>query len=543
MTHVPRPTVMSLHGMVAAAHPLAAEAGAQILERGGTAFDAAAATAAALNVVEPFMSGLGGLGFATMWVAAENRVRVLDFVPPIPASFTPERFSQRAELHRGPLSVMPPGNLAGWCELVRAHGLLPLGEVLAPAIALARDGFPIAEFGCHETNEMAPAMAELPRLYDQWSRIYWPDGAPLTPGRAIRQPDLAATLERIAADGPDHLYGGPLGRAVVDHLRGLGGTLTLDDLAAVRPVWREPISATYRDLLVHVPPPHCEGFQFLLTLRILDGFALGVLPRDGVEHLDTVFRAIRLAAGLRIANNDPDPETLARLLSDGHVASLRERVRDGRPIVGPTEQWMAEPPPGGEDPGHTTSFSVADRYGNLVCVTQSLGAPFGSGVVVPGTGVCLNNFLFWADVQPGSPNRARPGATLPMCMSPSITLRDGRPVLALGTPGSYGIMQTQAQAMVKHLDFDMPLRDAVEAPRARLWDGRLVELEPRIAVEVLDGLRRRGHDAQHLPADWSWRVGGLQAISVDPESGVIRGAADPRRDGFVAAAITAGEKR
>ena len=153
---------------------------------------------------------------------------------------------------------------------------------------------------------------------------------------------------------------------------------------------------------MHVPPPPCEGFQFLLTLRILEGFDLARLERNGVEHLDTVYRAIRLAAGVRIANNNPAPDKLARLLADDHVEKLRARVRDGRPIAGPTEQWI-EPPAGGEDPGHTTSFSIADRDGNLVCVTQSLGSPFGSGIVVPGTGVCLNNFLYWTEVTPEQP--------------------------------------------------------------------------------------------------------------------------------------------
>ena len=532
---VPRPTVMSLHGLVAAAHPLAAEAGARMLEQGGTAFDAAAATAAALNVVEPFMSGLAGLGSCTAWIAAERRVRVLDFVPRLPASFTADRFSTRESLMRGPHSVMAPGNLAGWCELVRSHGRLSLDEIFAPAVALAEDGFPLAEFGCYEIEETRPLLKAVPAIYDDWARTYWAAGTRLTPGTILRQPDLAATFRTLATEGPDHLYRGPLGHRIVDHLARMGGSLTMADLAAVQPVWRDPLAVSYGGLRVHVPPPPCEGFQFLLTLRILDGFDLAAQDRNGIRHLDAVLRAIRLAAGIRIAHNDPDPETLARLLSDESVEALRSRVRDGQPIAGPTEQWMPEPPPGGEDPGHTTSFSIADREGNLVCVTQSLGSPFGSGVVVPGTGLCLNNFLFWSDVKPGSPNRSKPGGTLPMCMSPSLSTRDGRPVLALGTPGSYGILQTQAQAMVQHVAFGLPIQAAIEAPRARLWDDRLVELEPRISRDVVEALRVRGHDARHFPADWSWRVGGIHAVALDPDTGVMTGAADPRRDGIAAA--------
>ncbi|WP_449254785.1 gamma-glutamyltransferase family protein [Bosea sp. (in: a-proteobacteria)] len=529
--HGRRPTLTSRHGMVAAAHPLAAQAGARLLAQGGNAFDAAAATAAALNVVEPFMSGLAGMGFATMWVGAESRVRVLDFVPPIPASFPAGRFSRRSDLERGPLAVASPGNLAGWCELVKSYGRKSLAEVLAPAIALARDGFALAEFGAAEFEENDPLLKKYPALYPAWSQNYQPGGKAMHLGSLLVQSDLAQTLGEIAAKGPDHFYRGALGEKVVAHLQALGGSMTMADLDAVKTVWREPLSVSYRGLDVHVPPPHCEGFQFLLTLRLLDGLDLSSLQKDGPEHLDLVYRAIRLAAGERIAHNNPSPETLAGILSDASVERLRRRLTDGEPVTGPTEQWT---PQDKEDPAHTTSLSVADSDGNLICITQSLGSPFGSGVVVPGTGLCLNNFLYWADVQTGSPNRARPGDALAMCMSPSISTRDGKPVLALGTPGSYGIMQTQAQAMVQYCDFGLPLQEAIEAPRARLWDGRLVEIENRIAPETIAALVRRGHEARAFDVGWTMRCGGMQAVAVDPATGIFTGAADPRRDGYVA---------
>ncbi len=528
-----RPTMTSVHGMVAAAHPHAAQAGARILANGGNAFDAAAATAAALNVVEPFMSGLAGEGLATMWVAAEKRIRVLDFVPKIPSAFPVERLRERAELERGALPVGTPGNLGGWCELVRSYGRKKLPEIFAPAIALAEDGFALAEFGVFEFEEQRPLLKEYPDLYEPWARAYYPDGAKASVGKLLRQPDLAATLRAIAEKGPEHLYGGALGETIVAHVRRLGGTLTLSDFTDFKPVWREPLPVSYRGLTVHVPPPPCEGFQFLLTLRILEGLDLKGAAPNGVEHLDQVYRAIRLAAGIRIAHNNPAPEKLAELLSDASVERLRARLRDGKPITGPTEQWV---PQAGEDPGHTTSFSIADREGNLICVTQSLGSPFGSGVVVPGTGLCLNNFLYWADVQPGSPNRSRPGGDLLMCMSPSISTRDGKPVLALGTPGSYGILQTQAQAFVHYVDFGLPLQQAIEAPRARLWDGRLVQAENRITPEVIADLKERGHEIEAFDTGWTMKVGGMQAIAVDPATGVFTGAADPRRDGYVATA-------
>ncbi len=526
----PRPTVSSLHGVVAAAHPLAAQAGARVLSNGGNAFDAAAATAAALNVVEPYMSGLAGQGLATCYVAAEKRVRVLDFVPRVPSRFPVERFDSREQLARGPAPVGTPGNLAGWCELVGAYGTRRLPELFASAIKLARDGFPLIEFNVAEINGVADLLGGDPATGAAWAANYTGGARSVAAGSILRQPDLANTLEVIAEQGPSLLYGGELGKRIVAHLASIGGFLTEDDLLAVKPEWKEPLTARYRDLVVNVPPPPCEGFQYLLTLRILDGFDLGRMARDGVEHVDTVLRAIRLAAGVRIANNDPSPDKLARLMADDHVEKLRARVRDGKPVLGPTEQWQ----PGAPE-GHTTSFSIGDREGNLVCVTQSLGAVFGSGVVVPGTGVCLNNFLYWADVNPASPNRSKPGEALPMCMAPGIATREGAACLALGTPGSYGILQTQPQALVQYVDFGLKLQAAIEAPRTRLMDGREAHVEARVATDVRAALAARGHEVMPTP-DWTMKVGGMQAVARDPVTGALTGACDPRRDGYVATA-------
>ena len=203
--HGKRPTLSSLHGVVAAAHPLAAQAGATMLSSGGNAFDAAAATAAALNVVEPFMSGLAGLGLATCYIASEKRVRTLDFVPRVPSKFPVERFTQREDLARGALSVGTPGNFAGWAELVRAYGRKPLGDALQPAIRLARDGFALAEFGVAEFNEQIPLLKQFADLYPEWSRTYTQGADSVALGRIIRQPDLAKTLEALADQGPAHL--------------------------------------------------------------------------------------------------------------------------------------------------------------------------------------------------------------------------------------------------------------------------------------------------------------------------------------------------
>ena len=528
-----RPSVSSLRGIVAAAHPQAAQAGASILRTGGNAFDAAVATAAALNVTEPYMSGLAGMGMATCYIAEEQRVRTLDFVTRVPSQFPAGRFSNREELARSPIAAGAPGNLAGWCELVRSHGRKSLAEVFAPAIVLARDGFPLTEYNVSAFNDTVAEFKGHHAFYDDWARNYT-SGAAMAVGGVLRQPDLARTFEMIARDGPDHLYGGALGKALVSHVRALGGRLTLEDLESVEPVWLDPLVAMYRGIDVHTLPPPCEGFQYLLTLRILDGLDVTSMERNGLDHLDTLYRAIRLAAGTRIAHNNPSAERLTGLMSDDAVEIHRARVRDGEPIEGPTEQFLA-PVPADLVHQHTTSFSVADGDGNIVCVTQSLGAKFGCGVVVPGHGVCLNNFLYWGEVDERGPNALRPGAPLALPLAPSIATRSARPVLALGTPGSYGICQTQVQALVQHIDFGLGIQDAIDAPRARLWDGRRVEVERRIPTDTIAALTERGHAAEAI-APWSTAVGGMQGIAIDPTTGVMTGGCDARRDGFVASA-------
>jgi gamma-glutamyltranspeptidase / glutathione hydrolase len=529
-----RPTIASLNGIVAAAQPLAAQAGVRVLAQGGNAFDAAAAVAAALNVVEPYMSGLAGMGMATCYVAKERRVRTLDFVPPVPRQFPAGRFKLRADLKRGAQGAGSPGNLAGWHELVRAYGRKPFADALAPAIGLARDGYPLVEYGVVEINEVAAELNSRADLFPAWAALYAGGTGRAAFGDVLRQAALARTFEAIASEGPAYLYDGPLGRALVAQSRQHGGCLTLADLADVKPVWLDPLSARYRGLLIHTLPPPAEAFQYLLTLRALDGVDFAKRERNGIEHLDIVYRTIRLAAGVRIANNNPAPELLASLMADDHVERLRRRARDGGPIEGQVEQSLV-PQPVALAHEHTTSFSVADRDGNAVCVTQSLGSPFGCGVVVPEHGICLNNFLHWGEAAAGTRNHLAPGAPLALPLAPSIATRDGEPVIVLGTPGSYGICQTQTQVLVQHVDYGLSLQDAIDAPRARLWDGRRILIESRIAPATIAALGDRGHEVNVGPPWEKMLVGGMQGIVRDPRTGMLSGACDIRRDGFVAA--------
>ncbi len=523
-----RPTVRSLHGMVAAAHPLAAAAGAQMLASGGNAFDAAAAVGATLGVVEPAMSGLAGMGVATCWVAKERCVKVLDFMGRVPAEFPAGRFTDISQLNRGAASCGIPSNLAGWAELIDAYGEKTLGDALEPAVALAQDGIPLTDYTLDAIGRTSHEAAGQ-RMFDEWRRTYTQAA-----GQILRQPDLARTLAAIAADGPAHLYDGPLGRALVEFVSQAGGCITARDLGAVRPAWVAPLDAAYRAWSVHVPPPPSEAFQYLLTLRLLDGFNIAHHPRGSVEHLDLVWRAIRIAAGARV-RCDRSAGSVTSLFSDESIKGLRARLSDGTLVEGVTEHYPDSASPGPAQ-DHTTSFSVADRAGNVICCTQTLGVSFGSGMVVPGTGVCLNDLHYFGDINPDSPNALRPGGPLGLPIAPSIVTRAGQPILALGTPGGYGICQTQAQVLVQHLDYGLSLQDAIDAPRARLWNGTAVLAESRLDANAAAALQSRGHDIEQRDA-WSIRVGGMHGIAIEPATGVMTGAADPRRDGVPVAPV------
>lgn len=519
-----RPSVRGTRAMVASAHPLASLAGIAMMQRGGNAFDAIAATAAALNVVEPFMSGIGGLGMAVVRTA-DGRVRSLDFHPPVPRDFDAASLT-KAQTQDGPNASGVPGSLAGWCHLVEELGRLDLATIFGPAMEYATEGVATSPF----YSAMARRFAAR-EMSPEWHKVFVEGTAGAAADAVLRQPDLAATFTAIAAEGPAYLHDGPLGRAMVAHLRSLGGCITLEDLAAVQPFWEEPLVARFDGLDVHVPPPPADSFQFLL--------ALGILGQAGIDgthlsagHLDRVFRAIRLSAECRIENANCTPDRARALLDDGNAARLAERLADPRATFGRTEGFGDGPltEEAAEGRGHTTSMSAADAEGNAVCLTQSLGFPFGSGVVIPDTGVCMNNFMNWGDLNPASGNHLRGGERFGMCLAPSISTAQGEFALALGTPGSYGILQTQVQAMVHHRIFGLDLQAAIDAPRARLWDGRRVDLENRVEAGVVAELGARGHDI-HRIEPFSMTCGGMQAIARDQGSGTLAGAADSRREG------------
>ena len=509
-----RPAQRSMRGMVASAHPLATVAGVRMLMAGGNAFDAAVATAAALGAAEPYMSGLAGMGVACCYVAAERRVRALDFVPPVPRRLQAD--ATRGEESTAAQTAGTPGNLAGWWELLSRYGSKPPAEVLQPAIEIAREGYPLSAFAI----KFLEICIERHAAQQEWLDVFTPDRTVPPAGSVLRQPDLAATLEQFVADGSDALYDGPLGAALARHVQGQGGWIGEDDLREVRPRWTEPLATPFKGVHVHTPPPTSEGIQMLLTLRILEDDLAG---DDEPAYLDALVRAIRVAATARIRHTNAPRDELMALLADDAIARMRAEAAAARSSR-TSDRGEVHPPQ------HTTALATGDAEGNLVCLTQSLGAKFGSGLVVPGTGIVLNNLLEWGDRDPASPNHLSGGRPLSLPLAPTIVTRGGEPSLALGTPGSYTISQAQAQVLVGMLAGGLDVQSAIEAPRLHAHDGDLVKIESRAQPAVVEALRAHGHRVE-MAEEFDQGMGGMQGVA-RAAAGWLEGGADPRREGY-----------
>jgi gamma-glutamyltranspeptidase/glutathione hydrolase len=534
--HAYRPTVMGRRGLVAAAHPLAAMAGTEILLQGGTAVDAACATSAALNVVEPYMSGPGGVG--TILLSRRGARETLVSTGRAPGAADPGTVTD-ADLKGGPRSIAVPGLPAAILALHERHGSLPRAAVFAPAIRLAEEGFPLTWKNCEFFEKGRAQLAHS----SEAGATFLPGGHVPRPGTVLIQKDLGGTLRQIAEGGVEAFYRGPIARAIGQALAERGGWLVEADLATYAPVWGTPVAGRFRGHDVFVPPPPTQALQLLQTLHLLEGFDLRGFGHNSPDYLHHFIEAVKVASADRVAlGTAHGPLPLAGLLSPRYAAERRRLIDPARAGVSGGERWSAERLPGEVLPGHpadfatehTTHFAAADADGTVVTVTQTLGSPFGSGVMVPGTGMLLNNMLMWTDVDPESPSCLRGAATLETRMAPTQVFRDGSFRLSIGTPGSFGILQTTPQMLLNVLEFDLAIQEAIEAPRVRVYRDRLVDVEGRIGAETRAALAARGHEVNVIE-DWSWIVGGGQGILRDPESGALQGGADPRRDGYALA--------
>src|SRR5262249_26534052 len=415
-------------------HPPAPWAGIEILLAGGKAVDAAVAVGSTLNVVEPFMSGAGGIGL--MLISRGGERHVLDFIGRAPRAADAARCTED-ELAGGPKSCATPGNLGGWLAALERFGSMDRARVLAPAIGHAERGGPLP---FKKVQFFEAGRATLGRSKEA-ARLYLGNGAPRA-GDVVTYKELASTFRQVAEGGADVFYRGPIAKAIARAVREAGGWLGEDDLAEFRPEWRAPATITYRGQRVYSMPPPFSAFQMLETLNILEGHDLRAWGHNSLDYLHHFIEAVKLASADRLAYAYGDAVPIGGLLSKKYAESQRARVDAKRSAVSEGERHsaerlpdqIAEGHPAIFPDGHTTHCACADAAGTVVSVTQTLGVPFGSGFAIPGTGLVLNNILKWMDRDPASPNVVRAGRKAGTMMSPTQVFSDGKFLLSIGTP-------------------------------------------------------------------------------------------------------------
>ena len=539
---------VSPRGAVATGHPLASEAGAAILRHGGNAVDAAVATAFALGVVEPQSSGIGGGGFALVYLAREKKVQVLDFREVGPAAATPTMYVQdgkaREDLARaGPLSVAVPGAVRGYIELLKRFGKRPLLEVLGPSIDFATRGsranrayVEAAEY----RRDCLAADPEAARIFLRRGRdgdLHAPE-----PGDLLVQPDLARTLKAIALRGADAFYKGEIARKIAATVQSGGGILTEQDLAAYKVREREPIEGTYRGhRVVSMPPPSSGGMIVIGLLNVLereDPTAGGYKPEP---YLHVMVEAEKRLYAHREGWGDPDfnpsmAQIARQSISKEFARTLRDSIGDR---ATPAQQVVTA-----QEGQHTTHISVVDAQGNAVALTTTVNEPFGSCVVAQGTGVVLNDemddfavapgVMNAFDVRGGAENAPGPGKVPLSSMAPTFVFTPGGELrLALGAAGGSTIPTTVAQAIVQVLDYHMPIDRALAAPRIHhnLFPD-VIRVEPQgMEAATARALEARGHRIEYRPRPWA-KVSGVE---VDPQTGWRLGAVDASFEGSGAA--------
>jgi gamma-glutamyltranspeptidase/glutathione hydrolase len=518
-----RSPVLARHGMVATSQPLAAMAGLRVLMDGGHAADAAVTTAAMLNVVEPMSTGIGGDCFALIYEADTRQVTALNGSGRAPQAFTLEQ-AQRLGLREvpltGALSVTVPGTVSGWAAVLERFGTMSLGECLSPAISAAEEGFPVTERISAAWREAEGKLSQ----EREAARVYLP--AP-KPGELDRQPDLARTLRTIAEDGHGAFYHGPLAEKIATCVQEKGGYLTTDDLAAHSATWETPIATSYRGVEVLEHPPNGQGLAALLALNIVEAFDLGGLDFFAAERWHWMIEAMRLGmvdTGRYVADPSMVEAPVSELLSKEYAAHRRGLIA--------ADKALPLAAPGQPEHQDTVYLSVVDRHGNAVSFINSLYHGFGSGLVVPGTGICLQNRGACFVLEEGHPNALAGGKRPYHTIIPAMALRDGSLWLSFGVMGGFMQPQGHLQVLSNLVDHGMDPQAALDAPRFRVDErgGPQVSIETGVPTETRQALEARGHQILLQPAFWPG-FGGGQIIAVRDDTGVLEGGSDPRKDG------------
>jgi gamma-glutamyltranspeptidase/glutathione hydrolase len=519
-----RPVIMSQNGVISAGHPLAALAGVKVLEEGGNAVDAALAAAFVMSAVKPEASGPGGDLFALVYMKKTGKVEALNSSGPAPAQATIDYFHEhglKAIPQFGPLSIAVPGAVDGWLELHKRYGTRDLGRLAADGIRIAREGFPISQEFAESINECSAEFPWVHRMYRQ------PLGG-AAPGKVLAQRGLGDVLERIAQQGRDGFYAGPVAEKICATIKAEGGILAEQDLRAPVAQWLEPLQTTYRDTTVYEQPPVSQGFMVLEMLNIAEGWPFHEDKLSQAEIIHHQVAAKKLAFEDRIRYlDDPkfgDPK-IAMLVSKDYAAQRRQLADE---VLGARQ---TAPTPQSSD---TTYLCAADRDGNAISFIQSVFAPFGSRVIAGDTGIIMNNRLCSFGLDPSRANALRPGKRPAHTLNTYMVFRNGEVFATGGSPGADEQPQTNFQIIHDLVDLEMDPQSAVEAPRWSHQPGtpprdqlpEALRVEEGYAPSTLDQLRSRGHRISVVDR---WSFGSAKVIVRDRENGCWLAGADPRR--------------
>ncbi len=560
-----RPTVMGTQGMVAAGHPLAAEVGMRVLKAGGNAVDAAVAAWAVQGQVEPGMTGLGSDMFALIYLAKTKEVKFINGTGFAPKAATIDYYNSHGGMpDDSGLSITVPGAVSGAALAVEKYGSRSMAEVLAPAIEIAENGYPISEGLARGLEGAKGKLGKHPSSAKIWFR----DGKPLQMGDVVKNPDLARTLRAIATDGAAGFYTGPVARALVAGMTAHGGIITEADMAAMQAFEAAPLSVNYRGYDVYECPPNSQGFTMLYALNLLEGFNLRYMGHNSAAYLHLVTESIKLAFADRnkyVADPQFTPDIpMAEMLSKEYAAKRRALIDPARAIVG--EAPFGDPRAGAAAtagrhvayaapsavPGHvnpydpdkvlnlTTYLTVVDKDHNMVSMTSSLLSGFGSGLVPEGTGVMMNDRMKYFYLDPADVNSLQPMKRVRQTINPALALKDGLPVVSFGTPGADTQPQTQLQFFLNFIEFGMTVQQALEQPTVisnsfrSSYHPHAVEgmlLTPMmLPAHVKEGLAALGHklDLRDVRG-----VGSVKAIAIHPRTGVLMGGVSPTGDSYV----------
>ena len=529
-----RSEVIAQNGMVATSHPLVTQIGLDILKNGGNAIDAAIATNAALGLMEPTGSGIGGDLFAIIWSAKDKKLYGLNASGRSPEKLNLKYFQDKKMTSiptYGPLPVSVPGCVDGWFEMHKKFGTMDMSQLLAPAIKHAHEGFPVTELIGYYLTLSSRRFKE----YPNFSETYMPNGTPLTKGTVFKNPFLASTYEKIAKGGRDAFYKGEIAKTIANFLQSQGGVLTKKDLANHTSEWVEPVSTNYRGYDIWELPPNGQGIAALQILNIMEGFDVKKMGFGSADYVHYFTEAKKLAFEDR-AKYYADP-AFNQLPVDELIS--KEYATKRRSLIG--ERAARTYSPGELEHGDTVYLTIADKEGNMVSLIQSNYRGMGSGMVPPGLGFMLQDRGELFSLEAGHFNVIEPNKRPFHTIIPAFITKDGQPWVSFGLMG--GAMQPQghAQIVINLIDFDMNLQEAGDAPRmqhigsteptgGQMTNGGQILLESGYEYETVRKLMSKGHSIGFGLGSY----GGYQAIMLDKENGVYYGASESRKDGQAA---------